>query len=136
MIVSELAAFFACFGFSVRPDTDWRPFRGSPRLSPFDSWDRLQPDRDPELNGRKLCDGWITPRNLGATPSEPKFVSTETSECSVHFPGWVSGTGAVARFENLPAFSRSCNSLCFLSALLQYYSVSQNAKHTRLREDV
>jgi len=33
------------------PVMDWLPARGaSPRLSPNDSWDRLQPRRNPELD--------------------------------------------------------------------------------------
>jgi len=31
------------------PVMDWRPVQGAPRLSPSDSWDRLQPPRDPKI---------------------------------------------------------------------------------------
>jgi len=32
------------------PVMDWRPVQGVPCLSPNDSWDRLQPLRDPKLD--------------------------------------------------------------------------------------
>jgi len=44
------------------PVMDWRSVQGVPRLSPDDSWDRLQPPRDSTkgLSGyRKWMDGWI-----------------------------------------------------------------------------
>ena len=46
------------------PVMDWRPVQGDPRLSPNDSWDKLQPLREPTvgLSGyRKWMDGfdWI-----------------------------------------------------------------------------
>ena len=42
------------------PVMDRQPVQGEPRLSPNDSWDRLQPTRDPTegLSGRKWMDGW------------------------------------------------------------------------------
>ena len=32
------------------PVMDWRPVQGVPRLSPNDSWDKLQPTRDSKLD--------------------------------------------------------------------------------------
>jgi len=32
------------------PVIDWRPVQSVPHLSPNDSWDRLQPCRDPKLD--------------------------------------------------------------------------------------
>lgn len=36
---------------------DWWPVQGVPRLLSHDSWDRLQPPRDPELGKWKKMDG-------------------------------------------------------------------------------
>ena len=41
------------------PVMGWRPVQGEPRLSPNDSWDRLQPRRDPELDKVGIKYGWI-----------------------------------------------------------------------------
>ena len=35
-----------CLSVYVGPAMDWRPVQGVPRLSPNDSWDRLQHTRD------------------------------------------------------------------------------------------
>jgi len=52
-----------CGCFSLcGPVMDWQPVQGVPRLSPDDSWDRLQPSRDPtdELSGyRKWMDDFF-----------------------------------------------------------------------------
>lgn len=39
----------------------WRPAQGVPYLSPYGSWDRLQPiPCDPDKNKQKRIDGWKT----------------------------------------------------------------------------
>lgn len=38
---------------------DWRPVQAVPYLSPKDSWDKLQPFHDPELDKQLNMDGWI-----------------------------------------------------------------------------
>ena len=40
------------------PVMDWRPAQGEPHLSPNDSWDRLQPPRDPKLEAGTET-GWM-----------------------------------------------------------------------------
>ena len=41
------------------PVMDWRPVQGTPRLSPDDCWDRLQPPRDPTDGLDGIENGWI-----------------------------------------------------------------------------
>jgi len=38
---------------------DWQPVQGVPRLSPDDSWDRLQPPRDPTDGLDGIENGWM-----------------------------------------------------------------------------
>lgn len=40
------------------PVTDWQPLQGEPSLSHYDSWDRLQLHRDPEVDKWKKMDGY------------------------------------------------------------------------------
>lgn len=45
------------------PVMDWRPVHGVRCLSPNDSWDSLQPSRDPELDKRKKLYGLMDGKN-------------------------------------------------------------------------
>jgi len=41
------------------PAMDWRSVQGVPCLSPNDSWDRLQPPRDPDLDQVGMENEWM-----------------------------------------------------------------------------
>lgn len=44
------ATVICCLSLCVSPPVDRQPVQGVPRLSPYDSWDWLQPTHNPESN--------------------------------------------------------------------------------------